>query len=178
MLILVFPLAFRMSCYYYRGAYYKAFWADPVSCAVGEPRHDYRGEAKLPLIIQNLHRYALYFALIFVVILAHDAWQGLWFNDPATGHMKFGIGVGSLILVLNVVLIGGYTFGCHSLRHLVGGFLDQFSRNPVRKRVYDCVSCLNRGHPRWAWFSLFGVALTDVYVRLCSMGVITDWRII
>ena len=92
--------------------------------------------------------------------------------------MKFGIGVGSLILILNVVLIGGYTLGCHSLRHLVGGFLDQFSRNPVRKRVYDCVSCLNRGHPRWAWFSLFGVALTDVYVRLCSMGVITDWRII
>jgi hypothetical protein len=145
---------------------------------VGEPRHDYRGEAKAPLIIQNLHRYALYFALIFVVLLAHDAWNGLWFNDPATGHMKFGIGVGSLILILNVVLIAGYTFGCHSLRHLVGGFLDQISRNPVRKRVYDCVSCLNRGHPRWAWFSLFGVALTDVYVRLCSMGVITDWRII
>jgi hypothetical protein len=178
MLILVFPLAFRLTCYYYRGAYYKAFWADPVACAVGEPRHDYRGEAKPPLIIQNLHRYALYFALIFVVILSHDAWKGFWFNDPATGHPKFGIGVGSLILLANAVLLGGYTLGCHSLRHLVGGVFDQLSRHPVRKRAYDCVSCLNRGHPRWAWFSLFGVGLADAYVRLCSLGVITDWRII
>jgi hypothetical protein len=178
MLILVFPLAFRMTCYYYRGAYYKAFWADPVACAVGEPRHDYRGEAKAPLIIQNLHRYALYFALVFVFILAHDAWKGFWFNDPATGHAKFGIGIGSLVLLTNVVLITGYTLGCHSLRHLVGGIFDQMSRHPARKRAYDCVSCLNRAHPRWAWFSLFGVGLTDVYVRLCAMGVITDWRII
>jgi hypothetical protein len=30
----------------------------------------------------------------------------------------------------------------------------------------------------WAWFSLFWVGFTDAYIRLCSMGVITDWRII
>jgi hypothetical protein len=29
----------------------------------------------------------------------------------------------------------------------------------------------------WAWASLFSVALADLYVRLCSMGVIRDWRI-
>jgi hypothetical protein len=178
MLILIFPLAFRMTCYYYRGAYYKAFWADPPACAVGEPRHDYRGEAKLPLLVQNIHRYTLYFALIFIVFLSHDAWKAMWFNDPRTGTMRFGIGVGTLVLTANVVLLAGYTFGCHSLRHLVGGFLDQFSRAPVRKKAYDCVSCLNRHHPKWAWMSLFAVGFADAYVRLCSMGVITDWRLI
>jgi hypothetical protein len=178
MLILIFPLAFRLTCYYYRGAYYKAFWADPPSCTVGEPRHDYRGEAKWPLLVQNIHRYALYFALLFIVLLSIDVVHGFMFNDPATGHPRFGVGVGSIVLLLNVVLIAGYTLGCHSLRHLVGGFLDQLSRAPVKKRAYDCVSCLNRAHPRWAWFSLVWVALTDLYVRLCSMGVISDWRIL
>ena len=38
LLILWAPGGFRFTCYYYRGAYYKAFWADPPSCAVGEPR--------------------------------------------------------------------------------------------------------------------------------------------
>ena len=35
-LILWAPLGFRFTCYYYRGAYYKAFWADPPSCTVSE----------------------------------------------------------------------------------------------------------------------------------------------
>ena len=178
MLILIFPLAFRMTCYYYRGAYYKAFWADPINCAVGEPRHSYRGEAKLPLIVQNIHRYALYFALAFIVLLSIDVWKGFWFADAASGGATFGIGVGSLVLLINVVLIAGYTLGCHSLRHLVGGVLDRLSRAPARRKAYDCVSCLNRHHPKWAWLSLVWVGFTDAYVRLCSMGVITDWRIL
>src|SRR5262245_13627018 len=124
MLILVFPLAFRMTCYYYRGAYYKAFWADPVACTVGEPRSDYRGEAKLPLIVQNVHRYALYFALLFIVLLSYDVWNAMWWDDPTSPSGKtFGIGVGTLIMAINVVGIAGYTLGCHSLRHLVGGFM-------------------------------------------------------
>jgi hypothetical protein len=56
--------------------------------------------------------------------------------------------------------------------------LDLVSRSPLRKKVYDCSSCLNRRHMMYAWLSLFGVALSDAYVRLCSMGVITDWRIV
>jgi hypothetical protein len=177
MLILIFPLAFRMTCYYYRGAYYKAFWADPPNCAVGEPRSGYRGEHKLPLLIQNIHRYALYFALIFIVLLSIDVVQGFRFNDPATGHAKFGCGIGTLVLLLNVVLIGGYTLGCHSFRHLVGGILDTISKSPARKKAYDCASCLNRHHPKWAWCSLIWVGFTDIYIRLCSMGVIHDVRL-
>src|SRR6516225_2434963 len=85
LLVLWAPAGFRLTCYYYRGAYYKAFWADPPSCAVGEPRQSYWGERSLPLILQNVHRYFLYVALIFLVILALDVWHALWFEDPQTG---------------------------------------------------------------------------------------------
>src|SRR3984957_13990354 len=53
MLILWAPGGFRFTCYYYRGAYYKAFWADPPPCAVGEPRKSYRGEPSFPPHKQN-----------------------------------------------------------------------------------------------------------------------------
>ena len=178
LLILPFPGLFRFTCYYYRGAYYKAFWADPPSCAVGEPRKKYLGEQSFPLILQNIHRYFLYLALLFLVFLLHDVWKALWFTDPATGETEFGIGVGTLVLALNVVMLGGYTLGCHSLRHLVGGRLDQISKAPAQFAAYKCVGCLNRRHMRWAWASLFSVGFADLYVRLCSMGIWTDWRII
>lgn len=176
-LILWAPGGFRLTCYYYRGAYYKAFWGDPPSCSVGEPRKLYRGEHSLPLILQNVHRYFMYLALVFLVFLAHDVWKALWFED-APGETSFGIGLGTLVLTANVVLLGGYTTGCHSLRHVVGGYLDQLSRRPVRQKVYGCVSKLNRRHMLWAWMSLTSVMFSDLYVRLCSMGVWTDWRIL
>lgn len=172
LLILWAPAGFRFTCYYYRGAYYKAFWADPPACAVGEPRKSYWGERRFPLILQNVHRYFLYLALLFLIFLAYDAWKGFWFNDG------FGIGVGSLVLTANVFFLGGYTFSCHSLRHLVGGRCDQLSKYPVRCATYNCVSSLNRRHMLFAWFSLFVVGFSDLYVRLCSMGIWTDWRII
>jgi len=178
LLILWAPGGFRFTCYYYRGAYYKAFWADPPSCAVGEPRSTYLGEQKLPLIIQNVHRYFLYLALCFIVVLAWDAWKALWFTDPATGVAHFGIGVGTLVLAVNVVLLSGYALGCHSLRHLVGGRLDCLSASPARACAWRGVSCLNRRHMVWAWCSLFSVGFSDIYVRLCSMGIWTDWRIL
>jgi hypothetical protein len=177
-LILWAPGAFRLTCYYYRGAYYKSFWADPPACAVGEPRACYRGEKSFPLILQNVHRYFLYLALGFLVVLSWDVWKALWFQDPVTGRTTFGVGVGTLVLATNVVLLGGYTLGCHSLRHLAGGFLDEVSRVPLCQRAYDGASRLNRRHHLWAWMSLFGVAFADVYVRLLSMGVWSDLRLL
>jgi hypothetical protein len=178
LVILPFPALFRVTCYYYRGAYYKAFWADPPACAVGEPRKGYLGERSFPLILQNVHRYFLYVALLYLVILAHDVWKGMWFLDPATGRAEFGLGVGTLVLALNVTLLTGYTLGCHSLRHLVGGRIDQISRHPVKHACYQGCSKLNGRHMWWAWASLVTVAFADVYVRLCSMGIWTDWRIL
>jgi hypothetical protein len=176
LLILWAPGGFRLTCYYYRGAYYKAFWADPPACAVGEPRTGYRGEQKLPLILQNIHRYFMYVALPFLLILAWDVWKAMWFDNGA-GGTEFGIGVGTLVLALNTILLSAYTLGCHSLRHRIGGHFDRLAGRPLRRLGYDCVTCLNKWHMRWAWASLIMVMFADLYVRLCSMGIWTDWRL-
>ncbi len=182
LLVLWAPGGFRLTCYYYRGAYYKAFWADPPSCTVSEPRTFYRGENSLPLVMQNLHRYFLYLGLIFLLFLGHDVWKAMWFPatmaDRIDAQEEFGIGVGTLVLALNVILLGGYTFGCHSLRHLAGGGIDRLSKAPLCRKTYRCVSCFNRRHMLWAWMSLFWVAFSDLYVRLCAMGIWHDVRIL
>ena len=175
--ILWAPLGFRLTCYYYRGAYYKGFWADPPACTVGEPRKTYWGERTLPLILQNVHRYFLYFAILFIAILSYDAWRGLWFPAPG-GGTQFGIGLGSIILIFNPILLALYTFGCHSFRHLIGGGKDVLADSPVRRSCYECVSGLNRRHMLWAWVSMFYVGFVDLYIRLCAKGIWTDWRII
>lgn len=170
-LILWAPGGFRFTCYYYRGAYYKSFWADPPACAVGEPRHNYRGERKFPLVLQNIHRYFLYVALIFILILSYDAIAATQFKNG------FGVGVGTLVLTINVILLASYTFGCHSLRHLVGGGCDALSTRPARHKMWQWVSKLNQRHMLFAWLSLFWVGFSDFYVRMCSMGIINDYRI-
>lgn len=171
-LILWAPAGFRFTCYYYRGAYYKAFWADPINCAVGEPRKGYIGESNWPLRIQNIHRYFMYIAVLFIVMLTIDAIKSFWFADG------FGIGIGTIVLTVNVYLLAGYTFGCHSLRHIVGGRLDCLSESPNCHKAYNICSKLNKRHMLWAWLSLSSVLFADVYVRLCSMGIWKDLRLI
>ena len=177
LVIIGIPVGFRMTCYYYRGTYYKSFWADPPACAVGEPRKEYRGEHKFPLIIQNAHRYFLFLALPILLILAYDVWEALWFENAA-GTKTFGIGVGTLILAANVTAISCWTLGCHAFRHLIGGRKDRIADSPAGKVAYDCSSCLNRWHGKWAWTSLIIVTFSDLYIRLCSMGIWTDLRIL
>ena len=175
--ILPVPALFRFTCYYYRGAYYKAFWADPPACTVGEPRTTYLGENSFPLILQNVHRYGLLLSFILLVFLWRDAFLALWFAD-SSGATHFGVGVGTIVMFVNVILLSGYTLGCHSMRHVLGGMRDRMSKAPVRKLAYDGSSACNRGHMKWAWCSLFSVALTDVYIRLCATGVLSDVRIL
>jgi hypothetical protein len=177
LLILPFPGLFRFTCYYYRGAYYKSFWADPPSCAVGEPRKSYWGEQSFPLIFQNVHRYFMYIAVLFLFMLSYDVWKALWWLDPATGGTTFGVGLGTVILAVNVVLLSCYTLGCHVMRHLAGGLHDEVSRHPICDKAYACSSALNYKHQLFAWLSLFTVGFSDLYVRLCSMGIWTDFRI-
>jgi hypothetical protein len=169
-LILPFPGLFRLTCYYYRKAYYRAFAFSPPGCAVspGE-RPRYKGETGL-LIFQNLHRYALYFALVYIVILTYDAIVS--FSKGG----ELGIGVGSVIITINAVLLASYTFGCHSFRHLIGGRTDCMSCGEftAKYQAWKGASWFNARHMQFAWVSLFWVSFTDVYVRLVSMGVITD----
>jgi hypothetical protein len=186
-LILAFPGLFRFTCYYYRKAYYRSFWADPPACAVGEPRHGYWGENRLPLILQNFHRYALYAAIVFWFLLTYDAlsafvWPTLDADGNPTGGRQFGMGLGTLIMLVNIVLIAGFTFGCNSFRHLVGGRLNCFAcphnlgQVTTRYKLWRRVTTLNERHMEWAWLSLFSVGFADLYIRLCAMGVWTDVR--
>ena len=85
LVILPIPAFFRVTCYYYRGAYYKAFWGDPPSCTVGEPRKTYWGENSFPLILQNIHRYMLFLSMAVLAVLYFDVWKALWFTNPQTG---------------------------------------------------------------------------------------------
>ena len=64
LIVLIFPLGFRLTCYYYRKAYYRAFWLSPPACAVAEPHGAYSGETRLPLILNNIHRYFWYAAVV------------------------------------------------------------------------------------------------------------------
>jgi hypothetical protein len=172
LLVLWAPGGFRLTCYYYRKAYYRSIWMDPVACAVGEPRKGYWGENTLPLILQNAHRYFAYLAVLFIVILSYDAVKSYIWTGP-DGAKHFGMGVGSIVLTLNPIFLGCYTFGCHSLRHLVGGKKDCFSCSSfgqARFRMWSAVSLLNRNHQLWAWVSLFGVGFSDIYVRMVAMG--------
>ena len=173
-LILGGPLSFRATCYYYRKAYYRAFFLDPPSCAVGEPKRSYSGETKFPFILQNLHRYALYLAIIFLAFLWKDAFHAFFFDG------KFGMGVGTLVLLVNVCLLSIYTLSCHSLRHLAGGKLDCFSCATFGKPRFAAwrgLTFLNERHMLFAWVSLFSVGFADIYVRLVSSGAIRDVRI-
>ena len=174
LLILWAPGGFRLTCYYYRKAYYRAFFLTPPACAVGSKPQRYRGERAM-LLFQNLHRYFLYPSLALVVILWIDAIESFVFIDG------FGIGVGSLVLTLNAYLIMAFTLGCNSLRHLVGGNIDCYSCISLgrsRYKAWRMVTYFNKQHMAMAWASLFWVGFTDLYVRLVAMGIITDLRII
>jgi hypothetical protein len=172
-LILPFPGLFRFTCYYYRKAYYRSFGMLPPGCAVGaRSPGKYNGERKL-LIFQNLHRYAMYFALLFLVFLWHDFVESMIWDE----HL--GMGLGSVTLLLNCTFLSLYTFSCHSFRHFVGGSVDSYSETPfgmLRHRIWSVVSKLNINHMAFAWISLFGVILCDVYIRSCATGAIQDIR--
>jgi len=174
LLILWAPGGFRVTCYYYRKAYYRALFMTPAACAVGARPQRYRGERVL-LLFQNLHRFFLYLALLFVVVLSYDAVRAfIW-----EGH--FGIGVGTIVMTLNAIFLASFTFGCNSLRHLVGGNVDCYSCAKFGKQrhgLWKIVSKFNENHMLWAWISLFWVGFTDFYIRMVAMGVITDLRIL
>ncbi|MDQ1646481.1 MAG: hypothetical protein QOJ50_2665 [Cryptosporangiaceae bacterium] len=169
---LPFLLGFRLTCYYYRKAYYRAFWLSPPACAVAEPHAKYTGETRFPLILQNIHRYFFYAAAIISVINTYDAIEALH------GAQGFRLGLGNLILIGNVVALWAYTISCHSCRHIAGGRLKHFSKHPARYWMWTQVSKLNARHMLLAWLTLGTLAFTDAYIALVASGAITDIRFI
>lgn len=172
LLVLWAPLGFRLTCYYYRKAYYRVFFWDPPACAIGEPRKGYEGERGFPFVLQNLHRFFVYFAALILGFLWYDAVKAFMFPDG------FGVGIGTLILLGNVIFLSLYTFSCHYVRHISGGCLDCLATRPTRYRVWRWISVLNTRHALWAWVSLLSVAGADLYVRLVASGVMQDLRLV
>ena len=169
---LPFLLGFRLTCYYYRKAYYRAFWLSPPACAVSEPHTKYTGETRFPLLLQNLHRYFFFAAVLISLVNSYDAVKA--FHSP-TG---FGFGLGNVILVVNVVLLWAYTLSCHSCRHITAGKINHFSKHPVRYWLWQRISVLNGRHMQLAWTTLATLVITDAYIALVASGTITDLRFI
>jgi hypothetical protein len=175
-LILLPPVLFRATCYYYRKAYYRSYLLDPPACAVAELRGTgYRGETAFPLVLQNLHRYLFYVTLCYLPFLWHDVVNAAFFDG------SFAIRVGTLVILANTTALTLYSFSCHSLRHLIGGRLDCFSSCTLaraRHRAWEGASVLNARHMLFAWMSFLTVCGADLYVRLVASGTIVDLRLL
>lgn len=174
LLILAIPGIFRFTCYYYRKAYYRAFTGTPPACAVGalprKRKSGYKGETGL-MLVQNLHRYAMYFAMMYIVVFFYDAYLSFFRAGV------FGVGVGSILLLGNPILLACYSFGCHSIRHLLSGSRDCYScdlSGKVAQKNGKVVGWLNQRHELFAWLSLIWIMIADFYIRMVSMGYITD----
>lgn len=173
LLILLFPLGFRLTCYYYRKAYYRAYWQSPPGCSVGEPHRSYSGERKFPLVLNNTHRYFFYIAFLFALLLTYDALLSFDVDH------SFGIAIGSLVFTINAVLIWLYTLGCHACRHVCGGRVNLFSKHKLSYKIWKKVlTPLNERHQLFAWLSLFWIAFADFYVWLVASGHITDFKLV
>ena len=174
MLVLWIPLGFRATCYYYRKAYYRAFWLSPPACAVAEPHRRYTGENRFPLVLQNAHRWFWYAAVAVGLVLTFDVVLAF---RPAEGEAPgIHMGLGTVLMAINVALIWLYTLSCHSCRHIVGGRLLHFSKHPISYRLWSLVSKLNADHGRYEWYSLFSVALVDLYIWMLAANVFEDPR--
>jgi hypothetical protein len=169
-LSLPFLLLFRLTCYYYRKAYYRSFWLSPPACAVPDGHRSYSGETRFPLLLQNLHRYTFYVAVVITLVNTYDAILAFG------GRAGFGIGLGNVVLLTNVAFLWLYTLSCHSCRHVTGGRLTHFSRHPLRYRWWTFVSKINTRHMQFAWITLATLAITDAYVMSVAAGWITDLR--
>jgi hypothetical protein len=172
-LVLGGPLGFRFTCYYYRKAYYRGFWRSPPACGVADEHGSYSGETRFPLILQNVHRYFFFIALIFNTILTIDAVMA--FRLPGDGGI--GVSLGTVVLVVNATLLWLYSASCHFCRHVCGGNVNQFSRHPVRHKIWTILTPLNGRHMQLAWASLTFVAVADIYVRLVASGAFHDPKI-
>jgi hypothetical protein len=128
-------------------------------------------ETAFPFILQNLHRLFLYLAVLLLAI----HWIEVLSSFAADGGLR--VGLGSVVLLTDTILLTGYVSSCHSLRHIVGGRLDCFScsrASRVRHSAWRRLSGLNERHMVWAWASLVSVVVADLYVHLIALGVLTD----
>lgn len=164
MAILVFPIlaGFRTTCYYYRKAGYRGLWAAPLACGVPEPHKKYSGETRFPLIIMNWHRF---FWMLAAVLLLVNTWDVVKAFDGENGVR---LGLGTVLMAVNCLLLWGYTVSCHAARHILAGRINNFSKHPVKYQIWTFISRVNPKHGNFAMASLISVITTDFYIALLS----------
>ncbi|MFW9928025.1 MAG: succinate dehydrogenase [Candidatus Thorarchaeota archaeon] len=169
------PLGFRATCYYCRKLYYRSFFIEPAACAVRDlkpVRLDYKGERRFPFILNNLHRYFLYGAIILMAMHWFDFINALRFGS------QIGIGIGTILIGLDGLFLTLYVFSCHAFRHFVGGNINQFSNgtfNGIRYYLWHLSSRLNTRHNLYFWLSAISVVAADLYIRLLVSGVLNSF---
>ena len=171
LIILIFPLGFRMTCYYYRKAYYRAFWLSPPACGVAEPHAAYTGETRFPLILQNVHRWFWYATFVVALILT---WDVVLAFGPAPGESDgIHMGLGTVLMLINVVL--------HLALPALLPLVPPHRRRPAAalQQAPGALQALDLGlqaeRPARATTrgcSLFSVALVDLYIFLLAAGVV------
>ena len=165
------PLGFRASCYYERKIYYRDFFTSPPACAVNGidiRRGKYTGERMFPFILNNSHRYFFYATFVLMIIQTLDF----------LATVMVGIGVGTIILFLNTLLLSLYVYSCHAFRHAIGGHSDCIECGVTAKlqhKGWKLVSKINEHHSDWFWLSLGMVMVADFYIRLLNWGIIHSY---
>ena len=171
-LSLPFLLLFRLTCYYYRGAYYRSVWQSPTACAVAEPHAKYTGETRLPLIIQNTHRYFFYIAGIISVINTYDAI--IAFHSPSGLRIRLG--------QRDSRRQRGHAVGVHAVLPLLPARrrrpAQALLQTPCRYWMWTQVSRLTPGTSCTRGSRSGTLMLTDFYVMLVASGTISDLRFI
>jgi hypothetical protein len=164
-----------------RRVYYRTFFASPTACWVDEPdinkKLGYKGEKRV-FILNNLHRYFLYAAMIIIAIKWWDVTHTLTFEDG-----QYGFSIGTFIMAIEAFLLTMYVTSCHALRHLAGGALDRWTTgiSKIRGRIFDKLSIANRSHGFWFWTSLAFVFVGDLWVLAYNEGYFTglaEWNLI
>ncbi|MCL5427895.1 MAG: succinate dehydrogenase [Candidatus Marsarchaeota archaeon] len=178
--ILILPLVglYRLTCYAYRKDYNRHIFRHPAACPVADrmdsKARPYTGETSAIFKAENLHRYFLYAAIIILPFFFYDVYVSLTYSGA------FVLRLGSVILLINAVLLTLYVFSCHSLRSLIGGRNDCFScmkAGALRKKVYDKQSWINAHHEELAWISLLFIIFVDLFLRGLAAGMPIDFTL-
>ena len=135
------------------------------ACAVAEPHKGYSGETRFPLIVQNIHRYFLYVAMLFAVLLSWDAIHSFRDTNGEWGHM----GLGTVILLhQRGPDLGLHTLSCHSLSAHNGRSPQALFRASDALSGLTLISKMNARHTLLAWTSLVWLVVADFYIRCLS----------
>ena len=174
MLILWIPFGFRGTCYYMRRVYHRTFFQNPTGCMIAKPELNYaigyKGE-RGPFILNNIHRYMLYLAILILSVKFYDVILTTKFSDGSRA-----ISIGTLILGIESFLLLMYVTSCHAFRHLFGGGMNRWrgGLSGVFGSLYRTISKVNVHHSFWFWTSLAMVFLGDLFVLAVAEDILSD----